>query len=332
MRFSVCLFQTQPLPDWLDAVEVAEAEGFDRVWVGDSPMIWREAYVTMAAALLRTSTIEVGLAVTNPVTRDVSVTASAFATLAELSGGRAVLAMGLGDSAVETIGRRPARIAELQQSVVELRNLLAGDRADPERETRLQWVQDGTNVPVFIGGSGPRMLDLMGTHGDGAILMAGAQVDLLRLAHERVERAAGGRAPYSVAWVPASVLDDAQVARDNVRGHVARCATHALAWEFSDSDQQLIERLRESYDYYGHLFPASPQASLVPDRLVDMFAVAGAPADARQRVLELVAAPVEEIAFVVHGHDVESQLRYLARDVLSGVANIPTLEEGATTP
>lgn len=317
MKFSATLFQTGPVADWLHSIKAAESEGFEQVWVGDSHMIWREAYVTLTAALLNTSRLRIGLAVTNPVTRDISVTASAFATLAEVSDGRAVLGIGLGDSALETIGKEPARLAELERALEGLRTLLSKEAVPMgDADARLSWLPARADVPIFIGGSGPKMLKLMGKHGDGVILMAGAHTDLLQTAIERVMEGSEGRRPYSVAWVPASVLPDGQQARDNVRGHVARCATHALAWDFPPEDEKLIQKLRDAYDYYGHLFPASPQADLVPDRLVDLFAIAGTPEEARQRVDELRDAPVDEIAFVLHGDDRELQLRLLARDVL----------------
>lgn len=316
MNYSVTIFQTAPLHEWLGRITTAESLGFETVWVGDSPMIWREGQTSMTAALQATTTIRIGMAVTNPVTRHITVTASAFATMAELSGSRAVLGMGLGDSAVETIGKRPARLSELEENLVALRSLLKGERVQMgDVEARLDWLPQDINVPVFVGGSGPKMLRLAGAHGDGVIVMAGANTDLLSVAVDQVETGSKGNRPYTVAWVPASILDAGGEARDSVRGHVARCATHALPWEFSGEDQQAIERLKEAYDYYGHLFADSKQAELVPDRLVELFAVAGSPEDARRRVQQLRDAPVDEVAFVLHGRDPEHQLRLLA-DVL----------------
>lgn len=320
MRFSVTLFQTEPIQRVLQLIRQAEDQGFDRAWVGDSHMIWREAFVTLAAAFERTSRLEIGLAVTNPVTRDVSVTASAFATLAELSEGRALLGIGLGDSALETIGKKPARVAELEQSVQQLRTLLGGEGVPVgAMEARVTWASEVPHVPIFIGGSGRKMLSLAGREGDGAIIMAGAQLDLLQAGVGIVTEVSETR-PYTVAWIPASVLPNAKEARDNVRGHVARCATHALAWEFPTEDQQLIEHLRGAYDYYGHLFPRSPQANLVPDRLVEMFAVAGTPLDAVERLRMLEDAPVDEVALVLHGQDRDAQMALLSQEVLVHVS------------
>lgn len=320
MKFSVTLFQTEPIQRMLQLIKRAEDEGFERVWIGDSHMIWREALVTIAAAFERTSRVEIGVAVTNPVTRHISVTASAFATLAELSQGRVLLGMGLGDSALETIGKKPARIAELEQSVQNLRTLLAGeDVSIGEMQARIAWASEVPRVPIFIGGSGPKMLTLGGRQGDGAIIMAGAQLDLLTAGVDIVTQSSETR-PYTVAWIPASVLPVADEARDNVRGHVARCATHALAWDFPAEDQQLIEDLRHAYDYHGHLFPKSPQANLVPDRLVEMFAVAGSAVDVLERLRPLEEAPVDEIALVLHGHDRDLQMGLLSQEVLSRVS------------
>lgn len=320
MRFSVTLFQTQPIQGMLQLIERAEEEGFDRAWVGDSHMIWREAFVTLAAGLERTSRLEIGLAVTNPVTRHISVTASGFATLAELSEGRVLLGIGLGDSALETIGKRPARVAELERSIHQLRTLLRGQGVPvADMEARITWASEMPHVPIFIGGSGRKMLSLAGREGDGAIIMAGAQLDLLGAGVDIVRQPSGAH-PYTVAWIPASVLPNGDEANDNVRGHVARCATHALAWEFPPEDQQLIEDLRQAYDYYGHLFPKSPQANLVPNRLVEMFAVAGTPMAVLERLRSLGDAPVDEIALVLHGRDRDLQMSLLSQEVLARVS------------
>lgn len=319
MKFSVTLFQTEPIHRMLQLIKHAEDEGFERVWIGDSHMIWREAFVTLSAALQQTSRVELGVAVTNPVTRHISVTASAFATLSELSGGRTLLGIGLGDSALETIGKQPARMAELERSLQKLRMFLAGEDVEiGGMQTRIAWASEVPPVPIFVGGSGPKMLSLAGREGDGAIIMAGAQLDLLSAGVDIVAQASGTR-PYTVAWVPASVLPDSDEARDNVRGHVARCATHALAWEFPPEEQKLIEDLRGAYDYYGHLFPKSPQANLVPDRLVEMFAIAGDPVAVLQRLRALEVAPVDEIALVLHGRDRDAQMNLLSQEVLAHV-------------
>src|ERR1043166_2730266 len=98
MEFGAGLFPTEPLPKMIQLAKLSEELGFSHVWIGDSHLIWREAYVNLAAAALSTSRVVLGTGVTNVLTRDPSVVASAFATLQEACPGRLVMGLGLGDS------------------------------------------------------------------------------------------------------------------------------------------------------------------------------------------------------------------------------------------
>ena len=99
----------------LDEIKLAEAMGYDDVWIGDSQLIWRELYVLMGAAAQTTSKVFLGSGVTNPITRLPAVTASAAVTLQELSGGRMMLGIGSGFSSVNTMGMKPATLKELEE-------------------------------------------------------------------------------------------------------------------------------------------------------------------------------------------------------------------------
>src|SRR5207247_2245338 len=92
----------------------------------ESHLIWREAYVTLAAAAVGTSRLVLGTGVTNVLTRDPSVVASTFSTLQEAFPRRVILGLGLGDSAVETMGKKPARLAEFELAVRRMRDLMTG--------------------------------------------------------------------------------------------------------------------------------------------------------------------------------------------------------------
>ena len=81
----VALFPTEPLPKMIQLAQLAEALGFRHLWVGDSHLIWGEAYINLAAMALNTSRVTLGTGVTNPVTRHPAVTASALATLEEVT-------------------------------------------------------------------------------------------------------------------------------------------------------------------------------------------------------------------------------------------------------
>ena len=160
----------------LREAQLAERLGYDSVWMGDSQLIWREAYVLLGAAAVATSRVALGIAVTNPVTRHPSVTASALATLQELSAGRAILGVGVGNTALRTIGREPVTRAELARFVQVVRSLWEGQPVHgPTGDMRLTFGGRGPRPPIVVGASGPKMLRLAGQVGDGVIVTGQAQ-------------------------------------------------------------------------------------------------------------------------------------------------------------
>src|SRR5256885_3627589 len=103
--------------------------------VADSQSVFRELYVTLTLAALNTKRMRLGPLVTNPLTRHLVVTASAISSVDELSGGRAVLGVGSGDSALYTIGAPPATLAGLEDSVLTLGRLTAGETVERDGRT-----------------------------------------------------------------------------------------------------------------------------------------------------------------------------------------------------
>ena len=203
MEYGLGIFLTEPPQQLLEMVRLAEERGFSHVWIADSHVIWREPYVTLGAAAVQTKRVILGTGVTNPVTRDLSVTASAFATLSELTGGRVALGIGLGDSAVETMGKRPAKLAKLEESIGVLRRLLSGQRVTYDAgEVHMDWV-NGSVPPIFIGASGPRILRLAGKVADGAIILVGVAPEFLQGAFQSIQEGAqeAGRDPAELEVV-----------------------------------------------------------------------------------------------------------------------------------
>jgi 5,10-methylenetetrahydromethanopterin reductase len=306
------VYGTEPPSALLDCAELAEAAGLGGVWVGDSPVLWRELYVLLGAAATRTGRVRLGPAVTNPVSRHVAVTGSALMTLQELSGGRAALGLGLGASAVRTVGARPARLAELERAVANVRALWAGGEG-------LAYGGSQPPIPVHVGASGPRMLELSGRIGDGCLAVVGVHARQLEAARARV--AAGGpRDAFELTfWVPFAIADDPREAREAVKPYVARSLRHPLPAELTDVEREAAAAIQESYAYGQHLAPGAPQARLVPDEIVDDWAVAGTPADCREQLERLALRPGERIGVVPMGPEPKlAHVRRLVVDVLGG--------------
>src|ERR1044071_7424149 len=192
MDIGVVLQNDTPALEVVELAKKAEAAGFSHVWTFDSHVLWQEPFVIYSKILDETSRVIVGPMVTNPGTRDWTVTASLFATLNEMYGNRTVCGIGRGDSALRTLGYKPTTIAELGECVNVIRDLARGAEADYKgRPVHFPWVRDGA-LDVWVAAYGPKALALAGEVGDGYIL---------QLAH-----------PAIAAWMIKSVRDAAEQA------------------------------------------------------------------------------------------------------------------------
>ena len=304
----------------------SEAHGFGAIWVADSQSIFRDAYQALALAAAQTERITLATGVTNPVTRHLAVIAGSIATLAELSGGRAVLGIGVGESAVRTIGRKPARLAELEQATHALRALLAGEPARVDGvEIRQSW--SGGSAPIFFAASGPRALELAGRIADGVLFQVGSDVDLVRYALEHVEAGerAAGREPGSVTRIVrlgSSVAHDRNRARDEARGYVA-AAAGTVYWavprdRLPEGLHDDLARMKERYDYARHTSGDAEHAALITDRIIDAISISGTPEEAVPRYRELLALGVDAFCVPVR-RDASATLRTFAEEVVARV-------------
>lgn len=187
-RFGIVLLP-ESLAGWGALCREAEDSGFDLLGVADSQSVFREMYVALTLAALNTSRVRLGPLVTNPLTRHLVVTASAVSSVDELSGGRAILGLGSGDSAIYTIGAPPATLAGLEDAVVTLGRLTGGEPIDRQGR-RWQVHRSARRVPVYLAAEGPRTLELAGRVADGVIAGMGLTPDVIRLSLEAIERGA----------------------------------------------------------------------------------------------------------------------------------------------
>ena len=127
MDIGVVLQCTPPAARVIDLAKRAETYGFQYVWTFDSHILWEEPYVIYSKILDETRKVIVGPMVTNPATRDITVTASVFATLNEMYGNRTVIGIGRGDSAVRVTNGKPVSVAELRQAVLDIKGLVNGE-------------------------------------------------------------------------------------------------------------------------------------------------------------------------------------------------------------
>src|SRR6266581_8325180 len=196
MQFGFTLKPEHSIERHLALTRRAEAAGFEYGWLFDSHVLWREPYPLLTLMAKATTRLRLGTCVTNPATREPTVTASALATLDELSGGRMDLGIGRGDSARRVLGKPPITLAHTEEAIHVIKDLVEGRPVVYEgTELQLGWT-GGWKLPVWVAGYGPMALAMTGRIADGVILQL-ADPDLIRwfVSQVRVAAVAAGRDP-----------------------------------------------------------------------------------------------------------------------------------------
>ena len=179
MEFGVVLQTNPPASGVVAMMQRAEEAGFSYGWTWDSHVLWQEPYVIYSRILAATTTMTVGPMVTNPGTRDWSVTASLFATLNDMYGNRTVCGIGRGDSARRVIGQPPMSLATLSEAMTVIKGLAEGREVTHHgRPLSIPWVRNG-KLEIWMAAYGPKALKLTGEQADGFILQT-ADPDIAR--------------------------------------------------------------------------------------------------------------------------------------------------------
>jgi probable F420-dependent oxidoreductase len=322
MEFGVVL-QTDP-PAWrvVDLARRAEHHGFRHVWTFDSHLLWQEPYVIYSQILAATHRVTVGPMVTNPSTREWTVTASLFATLNDMFGNRTICGIGRGDSAVRVISGRPATLANLREAVRVIRGLANGE-AVPYKgaELRLPWAAE-SRLPVWVAAYGPKALALAGEMGDGFILQLGdPDIAAWSIAAVRKAAADAGRAVSDVkicVAAPAYVTDGSPQqlahARDQCRWFGGMVGNHVadIVARYGSEGTAVPKALsdyiagRESYDYNAHGKPGSSHTDFVPDEIIERFCLIGPVDEQVRRLRELEGLGVDQFAIYLQ-HDAKDE-------------------------
>jgi len=303
----------------------AEAGGFTYGWLFDSHVLWKDPYPVLTVMALNTKTMLLGTCVTNPGTREPSVTASALAALDEISGGRMVLGIGRGDSARRVMGKPPTTLARLEEATLLIRDLVEGKTVDQDgTDLRFTWTR-GDKLPVWVAGYGPKALELTARIADGVILQL-ADPDLIRWFVDQLRDAARqiGRDPDEIkvmAAAPAHV-GPMDVCRDRVRWFPALVSNHVVdlvnKYDPKDLPPGLTGyvRNREGYDYLHHAEVGSDNAQFVTDEVVDRFSVIGPVENHIEKLGILAKAGVDQFNIYLMNGDEEQTLDHYAREII----------------
>lgn len=303
----------------------AEAAGFEYGWTFDSHVLWLEPYPLLTLMAMNTKKMKLGTCVTNPATRDLTVTASLFATLDLISGGRMQLGIGRGDSSRRVMGKKPVSWRELEASVHEFRELTSGREITHDGQpTRLAWATGA--APVWIAGYGPKVLEMAGRVADGIILQF-ADVDLIDwcMGFVRAGAKAAGRDVRNIevmAAAPVWVSDDLKTARERVRWFPALVSNHVVdlvsKYKPEDLPPALTSYVRDrgGYDYLQHCEVDSSNSKFVTDEVVDRFCLVG-PAEAhRKKLRQLAGVGVTQFNIYLMCGEEEATLETYKKEIL----------------
>ncbi len=335
MDFGVVLQPNPPASHTVQLARAAERSGFSHVWTFDSHLLWQEPYVVQSAILAQTEKVKVGPFVTNPATRDWTVTASLFATLNEMYGNRTVCGIGRGDSAVRVTGGAPTTLTTLRESVHVIREL-ANSRPVTYQGIQLQFPwSSGSELEVWVAAYGPKALALTGQVADGFILQL-ADLDVAEWMIGAVRQAAtdAGRDPDEITIcvaAPMYIGTDVAHVREQCRwfggmvgNHVADIvARYGTAGAVPPALTDYIAG-RQGYDYSEHGRAGNTHAEFVPDEIVDRFCVLGTADEHITKLRALRDLGVHQFAGYLQHDNNEETLRVYGETV------IPSLGEHVT--
>ena len=327
MDFGAVLQTNPPASRTVYLAKLAEQHGFSHVWTFDSHLLWQEPYVIYSQILSETNRVIVGPMVTNPATRDWTVTASLYATLNEMYGNRTICGIGRGDSAVRVTNGKPTTLKELRESIHVIREL-ANSRAVEYNGAQLQFPWSvGSKLDIWVAAYGPLALKLTGEVGDGFILQM-ADLDVAKWMIQTVRDAAdnAGRDPMSIKFcvaAPMYIGTDVEHMRDQCRwfgGMVGNHVADIVAKYGSDGavPKALTDYItgREGYDYNEHGRAGNTHADFVPDEIVDRFCILGTADQHIEKLEALKELGVDQFAGYLQHDNKEETLRVYGETVI----------------
>lgn len=295
-----------PLHEVADTAAALEAAGWDGLGMVDSQNLAPDPYVFLSLGATSTTTLGLMTSVTNVVSRHAAVTASSALTVQALSGGRFILGIGRGDSALAHIGRSPARLAwfedylrsvcaycrgeEVPFEHVPMADEIAPpvdnlDLADQPTSSRIRWAKRVQPVPVEVAATGRKVIGTAARHADRVMLAVGAQPERVAWGIEQAQQAAEAaeRDPAELsfgAYVNVVCHDDVARAVEIGRGaaslFVRFSAMHGkVNGPADDTQHQVFTDVHKNYDMNHHARDTGSQASVIPDEFLETFAIMG---------------------------------------------------------
>lgn len=338
MTIDLLILGNAPIARMLERVKLAEANGYDTVWLADE-RFYREVYSCLTYFAQHTSRVKIGPCVTDPYARHPALTAMAIATLDEISDRRAILGIGAGISGFAELGvdrKKPARA--IREAIELIRMLLRGETVTYKGEViqftdgKLSFAPVRPEIPVYVASNGPLGQKMSGAVADGAIMEACGNAEEVRAYRAVLDAGAkqAGRDPKAVKLVTrlnTCIAPNGQAARDALRPSVARLLG-AARLKFLSAERQGLSLTPEllasvaGAAYASGFTPYLPLLPHVTDRHVNSFTLAGDVAEVTARVIELREAGVDSVIvmpFAAEGGSIEDTIVKFGAEVWPAV-------------
>ncbi len=303
-RVALYLQDAHSLQEGIELAQYAEANGFEAVWQAESRLV-RDAIVPMAAFAATTDNIKVGSGVTNNWTRNIGLLAATFLTLDDLAEDRIICGIGAWwDPLASKVGiQRRKPLKAMRETVEVLRRLLNMENVTFHGEfhyvdgIQLDVVHGRTtprNVPIYIGATGMKMMELTGEIADGAVLNYLVNPAYNLQAMDALEKGAkkAGRSIDEIdrpQLMICSVGDDRQAALDGARKMITQyLGQQPHLMKASGVSQELLDEIHEVLTWPATEEQIESAMHLVPDDVVQMCTASGSPEEVKAKVREYV--------------------------------------------
>ncbi|MGZ4726465.1 MAG: LLM class flavin-dependent oxidoreductase [Acidimicrobiales bacterium] len=329
-RLAVYLQDAHPIREGMEIARYAEAKGFEAVWQAESRLV-REATVPMAAFLSCTDTIKVGSGVVNNWTRNPALLASTFSTLDDLAPGRVILGIGAWwDPLAQKVGIDRSRpLTAMRETIEAVRALLADETVTYDGEfvhldgVELDYVHQERrpkDVPIYLGATGMKMMELTGEIADGAVLnyLVSPSYDKRAMEHLTIGADRAGRSIDDIdrpQLVVCSLDEDRARALDNARLLVTQyLGQQPHIMKASGVPESLLDEIGQVLTWPATHDEVVAASKLVPDDIVQMITASGTADECRAKVAEYVAAGATCPILYPLGGDVHAMIDAFAVD------------------
>lgn len=323
MKFGFGAKPSEHFRSYLELVQYAETLGFDYAWVPDQTF-YRDPFAILAALTFSTKHIQLGIGVTNPYTRHPAMVARAIATLDEMAPYRFQLGIGAGNKKelLNPLGIDEAHAGGKCREMAEIvRALLSGEVVEYKglyfRVSGIKMNFDpNPNIPIYIAGRGPLVLQAAGEVADGAIIGGLCTASGITYALDQIQKGAAksARDPKRmdiVSWVTCYVTEEREKALEDLKPVVAHIIGGApeIVLKATGLDPNVVHKIKTIYFEEG-----IPQAAqYVTEECVDAFTIVGDGAQCVQHIKDLEKAGITQLSMLMPPGTVEQGKNYLQR-------------------